>query len=96
MQYLSRRIFISLFVLVALAGCVAAHAAANQPIYDFRLGQAAFGPGPARPIGSMAPDFSLPMLTSYLPEGKPAQVQTMRLASFRGKKSVVLLFTGHT
>ncbi len=100
MLSLSRWITVFVLLLTAVVGSVASStspgAVSNQTVYDFRLGQAALGPGPALPIGSMAPDFSLPTLQSYLPEGKNPAVQTVRLSTFRGKKSVVLLFTGHT
>lgn len=96
----TRWISVLLFLLAVVAGSAAAYAASdtvpNQPVYDFRLGQPALGPGPARPLGSLAPDFTLPTLQSYLPSGQPSTVQTVRLSAFRGKESVVLLFTGHT
>ena len=83
-------------LLRAAAAASAPPVAANQPVYDFRLGLPDIGSGPARLAGSPAPDFALPTLDTYLNTASPAKVDTVRLSAFRGKKSVVLLFTGHT
>ncbi len=86
----------SLSALIAHAATGQTAHVQNQTVYDFRLGQSDIGPGPARPLGSMAPDFVLPTLNSYLNSAANPAVNTVRLSDFRGKKSVVLLFTGHT
>ena len=71
-------------------------AAANQRVYDYRLGQADLGAGPPRPLGSLAPDFTLPQLLSYIARKGAPPVATTTLSSFRGKKVVVLIMTGYT
>ena len=66
-----------------------------QAVNDFRS-DGDFGAGPARPVGSPAPDFVLPLLRSYLKTGDVAKASTVRLSSFRGKMPVVLILTGYT
>jgi|GEM_PF-2380034 len=75
--------------------CIAvSFAAANQPVYDYRPGDDAATAGPARAVGSLAPDMALPTLHSYLPGAK--NVELKRLSDYRGKRPVVLLLTGYT
>jgi hypothetical protein len=60
--------------------------------------------GPASPavqVGAYAPDFNLPRLTiTNDPNGKPLgiirDVDTVRLASFRGKRPVCLIMSSYT
>lgn len=85
----------ALFVLALIvAGLVGLDAAPNQPVYDYRPGTDTAGAGPARPLGSRAPDLALPTLQSYLPGAKTVELK--RLSAYRGKRPVVLIFTGYT
>jgi len=84
----------ALVILALIASFTRLLAAPNQPVYDYRPGTDAAGAGSARPVGSRAPDFALPILQSYLPGAKSIELQ--RLSAFRGKRPVVLLLTGYT
>ncbi|MHB0938956.1 MAG: hypothetical protein ACYDCO_23780 [Armatimonadota bacterium] len=88
-----RRVVVFVLVLV-VAGLVGLEAAPNQPVYDYRPGTEAAGAGPARPLGSRAPDLALPTLESYLPGAKTVELK--RLSAYRGKRPVVLIATGYT
>jgi len=74
--------------------CIAGSFAANQSIFDYRPGTDAATAGPARPVGSLAPDLALPTLQSYLPGANTVELK--RISDYRGKRPVVLLLTGYT
>lgn len=86
---------LSLYAAMGLALMLAA-GARNQQVYDYRLGLAALGPGPARPVGSLAPDVALPRLPSFVARGGKPPVLAATLSAYRGRRVVVLLLTGYT
>lgn len=84
-------VFVLALLVVWLVG---RQAAPNQPVYDYRPGTEIAGAGPARPLGSRAPDLALPTLPSYLPGAKTVELK--HLSAYRGKRPVVLILTGYT
>ncbi len=81
--------------VIGLAIMLGALTARGAVVFDYSTGQ----PGsvaPRRPVGSPAPDMTLPLRQSYLDVENKATAETVRLSAFIGKKPVVLFLTGYT